>query len=157
MLHVPRHLTTSMLHHLLNSSMAAYLRMCELSIPYPLCPSEVEIPHPQVVYTLHCSFNRTSGLADVGIQGAVTSNSSNVSLKLEMFLNSLQAKLVKLSRLQDILSEEKQTFVSTSECPYRCGVCWSSWFGSLMVTCLMHFNVLLSQCMQVETDGLMIG
>lgn len=98
--------------------------MCELSIPHPLCPSEVEIPHPQVVYTLHYSFNRTSGLADVGIQGAVISNSSNVSLKLEMFLNSLQAKLVKLSRLQQILSEEeKRTSVSTSEYPRRCGIC----------------------------------
>ena len=88
--------------------------MCILSILHLYYhPSEVEVPDPQVVYSLNHTFNDTSGLADVSIHGSVISNSSNVSLKLEMFLNSLQAKLVKLSRLQQILSEEeKQTFVS---------------------------------------------
>ena len=76
--------------------------------------SEVEILHPEVTYYHNNTYNRTSGRADVVIQGAVINNSSNVSLKLEMFLNSLQAKLVKLSRSQQILNEEEtKILVST--------------------------------------------
>ena len=91
--------------------------MCMLSLLHPHSSLEIEIPHPQVVYAVHYTFNCTSGLANVTITGSLISNSNNVSLNLEMFLNSLMAKLVKLDRFQQIQGEEeKQTIVSNSVC-----------------------------------------
>lgn len=107
-------------------SEAAYACVYSTFHSSSVLPSEVEIPDPQVVYSIQRTFNDTSGLADVSIHGSVISNSSNESLKLETFLNSLQAKLVKLSRLQPIPSEEeKQTFVSI--CKYYLKV----WYDEL--------------------------
>lgn len=115
---------------------------------HPHCSTEVEIPHPQVTYFLHNTYNRTSGRANVAIQGAVISNSSNVSLKLEMFLNSLQAKLVKLSRLQQILNEEEnKTLVSASKQPFYSYVLgWENWCQSRRDMCYSFNTLLLSQC-----------
>ncbi len=160
--------------------------MCMLSPFHPHYSSEIEIPHPQVVYAVHYTFNCTSGLANVTITGSVISNSSNASLNLEMFLNSLKAKLVKLDRLQQIQGEEeKQTIVSTSVCMifyiirlpmYRCGmmtdVCtvvdwesgyrwWSAWCVYLRYYHINYFhaswNWPVDDCVGAVTYVYMVG